>query len=146
MASDTPRVRGNVSPQNAFFVLPRRHEGFTAAEAEPGESGIRTEKDPGEVMTSPEDRLALLNKRDDLPEELKQQLCKIPPKDWLRVQIVEVIREHGVLNVDEILVGLWRGFKKMTTKKTVYQRLSELCDTGEIERVKPGHYRVKEAA
>jgi hypothetical protein len=92
------------------------------------------------------DDIALLNKRDDLPEEVKRELRKIPMKESLRVQIVELLRVYGLLNVDEIIVGLWRTFGKVTTKRTVYVRLQELCDTGEIERVKAGHYRVQEAA
>jgi Fe2+ or Zn2+ uptake regulation protein len=95
-------------------------------------------------MTTPEDRLAMLQSREDLPEEVRRQLCKVPPHEWLRVQIIEVIREHKSLKVDEIIVGLWRKYKKVTTKRTVYSRLQELCDTGEIERVKIGCYKVKE--
>lgn len=95
-------------------------------------------------MTTPEDRLALLKKRDDLPEEVKRQLCAVPPREWMRIQIVEVLREYGVLNVDELIIGLWVKFKRISTRKTVLTRITEMCDNGEIQRVKRGFYKLPE--
>lgn len=96
---------------------------------------------------TPEHRLAMLTEaRKDLPEEVRRQLSKVDPRDWLRVQIVEAMRGRGVQSVDDLIVNLWVKFKRVTTRKTVLTRVSEMCDTGEIERVKRGFYKLPEEA
>lgn len=92
---------------------------------------------------TPQSRLAMLS-RVDLPEEVKRELCKVSPRDWMRVQILGVMHGKAVMCIDEIIVSLWVEFKRISTRKVVCNRLSEMCETGEIERVKNGHYRLPE--
>lgn len=89
----------------------------------------------------PEDR-QLLSNRDDLPDEVKSQLCSVNSREWIRVQIVEVLRVYGTLNIDEIIVALWRNHQRVTTRKTVYNRIQELSQAGEIKRAKLGYYQL----
>jgi len=95
-------------------------------------------------MTTPEDRIAMLSKRDDLPEEVKRQLGKVPPREWLRVQIVEVLRSGQEMHIDEILAQVWRLFKKIANKRSVNNRLIELCQSGEVKRIRHGFYKITE--
>jgi len=92
---------------------------------------------------TPEARLAMLNAtREDLPEEVRSQLSKVSPRGWLRLQIVSVLTGANMMSPDEIIVSIWKEFKKVVTRKVMLTRLSEMYATGELERVKRGFYRL----
>lgn len=78
---------------------------------------------------------------EDLPEEVKAQLSGQKPKEYMRVQIVELLCKHGVMSLDDLVISFWKDCKKVVTRKTIHTRLSELCDCGKIERVARGLYK-----
>lgn len=78
---------------------------------------------------------------DDLPDEVKAQLTGQKPKEFMRVQIVELLCKYGVMSLDELVIAFWRDCKKVVTRKTIHSRLGELCDCGKTERVGRGIYK-----
>lgn len=82
---------------------------------------------------------------DNLPKELKDQLLL---KDILSDQILNVIKDlDGVANVDEILVGLYRTYKKILKRQNLTMLLYRLTKLNLIESTKgkKGVYTLKES-
>ncbi len=79
---------------------------------------------------------------EDFPEELRRQLSKIPQKDSLAWQVLTVMRGQDVMSLDEIIIAIWRKSGKVSKRRCVHTRMQMLSDTGHVERVMRGFYKL----
>lgn len=75
-----------------------------------------------------------LNKIDDLPEELRQQLSKKFVSQTPHQDMLAVISQAGdiPLTIDEIMVGYYRTHNKFLDKKRITSRMYQLAKKGYV--------------
>lgn len=81
----------------------------------------------------------------DLPQELLKQL-KLTYPIAVGKQVVVVLQQdlENIGTIDEIIVGIYKRYKKVVPRRTLRTELSRLKKLGTLKRINQGIYSVKE--